>query len=46
MAAMVSSTKPDSFNVSEWMATCTSLVGNGQAVVDGRGVVPQSLVQF
>ena len=47
VAAMVFSTKPDSFSVSEWMATCTS---SSSATVRhwsmADGVVPQSSCSF
>ena len=47
MAAMVSSTKPDSLSVSVWMATCTSnWSATRKAAVDGGGRRAPILVQL
>ncbi len=46
-AAMVSSTKPDSFRVSVWMATCTSYCSaTARQLSMAAGVVPQSSCSF
>ena len=47
VAAMVFSTKPDSFSVSEWMATCTSVASaTSRQLLMALGVVPQSSCSF
>ncbi len=47
MARIVSSTKPASFRVSVWIATCTSKrVGHRERAVDGRGRGAPVLVQL
>ena len=46
-AAMVFSTKPDSFSVSEWIATCTSVrSATSRQLLIAAGVVPQSSCSF
>ena len=47
MAAIVSSTKPDSFSVSVWIITCTSIASATLRQVSmALGVVPQSSCSF